>query len=76
LILYLKVAAYADDKLFIATSCCVQAMNNIWYNKIHPAHSTTRSIVGTTLAVLSFGLLAPYTIIYRKETEVRIFFII
>jgi hypothetical protein len=34
--LNLKVAADAEDELFIATPCCVEAMNNIWYDKLHP----------------------------------------
>jgi hypothetical protein len=51
-------------------------MNNIWYNKIHPSYSTTRSEIGMTVGVLSFGLLAPFFITYRQQPEVRIFFII
>ncbi|CAF3804623.1 unnamed protein product [Rotaria sp. Silwood1] len=34
--LYGYVALDAVDKLFIATPCCVQAMNNIWFDKLHP----------------------------------------
>jgi hypothetical protein len=48
-------------------------MNNIWYDKMHPTYLATRSIIGTMLGVLSLGLLAPYSIAYRKETEVIIF---
>jgi len=76
LILYLKIAAHAEAKLFIATTASVQAMNNIWYNKINPSQSTSRNQIAMTLGVFSFGLLAPCFVTYRKEIEVRIFFVI
>lgn len=68
----LKVAAHATDKLFIATSCCVQAMNNIWFDKIHPEQSRTRDEIAMALGVFSLGLLAPIGVTYRQETGVRI----
>ena len=67
-----KVAANAKDKLFIATSCCVQAMNNIWFDKIHPEQSRKRDEIAMTLGIFSLGLLAPISVTYRQEIGVRI----
>ncbi len=67
-----KVASHAADKLFIATPCCVQAMDNIWYNKIHPEVSKKRNEVSMTIGVFSLGLLAPFFVTYRQGKEVGI----
>jgi hypothetical protein len=69
----LKVAADAKDKLFIASPCCVQSMNNIWYDKIHPQQTENIQQVAMAAGVFSLGLLAPITVKYRPE-EVRIYY--
>ena len=66
----LKVAADAKDKLFIATPCCVQAMNNIWYGKIHPQQTRKRNTVSMIVGFFSLGLLAPFVVNYRKGAGV------
>ncbi len=68
----LKVAADAKDKLFIATPCCVQAMNNIWYGKIHPQQKRKRNTVSMIVGFFSLGLLAPFVVNYRKGAGVSI----
>ncbi len=65
-----KVAADADDKLFISTSCCVQALNNIWYDKLNPNQLRKRDQVALIAGFLSLGLLAPVVVKYRSKTEV------
>ncbi|UJR22717.1 hypothetical protein I4U23_025751 [Adineta vaga] len=67
----LQVAAHAEDKLFIATSCCVQAMNNIWFNKIHPDQSRKRDELGLAIGFVSFGLLAPPLVNFRKTPKIK-----
>ena len=69
----LKVAADADDKSFIATPCSVQAMENIWYDKMLP-DNTKSSPLSVILSILTFGLLAPAIITYRQCQLVRINF--
>ncbi|CAF1177771.1 unnamed protein product [Rotaria sp. Silwood1] len=66
----LQVAADAEDKLFIATSCCVQAMNNIWYDKIHAKQSRKRNYFFMGMGFFSSGLLAPFTVTYRTCPKV------
>ncbi|CAF1069123.1 unnamed protein product [Adineta steineri] len=55
----LQVAADAQDKLFIATPCCAQAINNIWCHNIHPKQSNKRKEIAMAIAIFSLGLLAP-----------------
>ncbi|CAF3973574.1 unnamed protein product, partial [Rotaria sordida] len=62
----LQVAADANDKLFIATPCCVQAMNNIWYDKIYPEQSRNRNRISMVIGFFSLGLLAPFVVNYRS----------
>lgn len=69
----MKVAADAKDKLFIATPCCVQAMNNAWYDKTLLDQSLSSALL-TILSILIFGLLAPVIIDYRESHQVRIYF--
>lgn len=69
----LKVAADAGDKLFIATECSVEAMNNIWYDKLHPDQRRKRDILALVLGFITFGLLAPLAVTYREDETVRIY---
>ncbi|CAF4840745.1 unnamed protein product [Rotaria socialis] len=62
----LQVAADAHDKLFIAIPCCVQAMNNIWFDKIYPEQSRKRNNIFMGLGFISLGLLAPCLVNYRN----------
>jgi hypothetical protein len=70
-LIYFKVAADAQDKLFIATPCCVQAMDNIWYDKIFPEKSWMNKFV-IMIGIVTFGLLAPPFVTFRMKEEVRI----
>ncbi|CAF1449983.1 unnamed protein product [Adineta steineri] len=66
----LQIAADAKDKLFIATPCCVQAMNNIWYKNIHHEHSNKRNELAMVIGVFSLGLLAPFFVNYRDPPKI------
>ncbi|CAF1525888.1 unnamed protein product, partial [Adineta steineri] len=66
----LQIAADAKDKLFIATPCCVQAMNNMWYNNIHPEQSKKRNKLAMAIGVFSFGLLAPLWVTFRDPPPI------
>jgi hypothetical protein len=70
-----QVAADAEDKLFTATSCSVQALNSIWYDKLRPEQSRKRDEVALFIGFISFGLLAPVTVAYRQSEEVEIKFL-
>lgn len=69
----LKVAAHAKDKLFIATPCCVQAMDNVWFDKIHPQHMNIEHEISMAVAFFSLGTLAPFVLKYRKEVRIYCF---
>ncbi|CAF4055197.1 unnamed protein product, partial [Adineta steineri] len=66
----LQIAADAKDKLFIATPCCVQAMNNIWYKNIHHEQSNKRNGIAMAIGLFSLGLLAPFFVNYRDPPKI------
>jgi hypothetical protein len=69
--MFLKVAANAADELFIATPCCVHAMDNIWYDKLHPEPTQLRHKFTMFIGFITFGLLAPVFASYRQTKWVR-----
>jgi hypothetical protein len=69
--MYFKVAADARDELFIATPCCVEAINNIWYDKLHPDQTRKRDQLSLFFGFISLGLLAPVIVSYRTTEKVR-----
>ena len=66
-----KIAANADDKRFISHSCCVQAISNVWYDKLYPDQSKKRNRAALIVSFISFGLLAPLFVDYRKVPKVK-----
>ncbi|CAF4129196.1 unnamed protein product, partial [Rotaria sordida] len=68
----LQVAADADDKKFLATQCCVQAMDDIWFDKLPPDQNTYKDQLRNFVGVISLGLLAPVTILYRENKTARL----
>jgi hypothetical protein len=70
--MYLKVAADAEDELFIATPCCVEAMYNIWYDKLHPDQTKKRDKLNLFVGFISLGIVAPSFVSYLEAQEVRI----
>lgn len=69
----LKVAAEAEDQLFISASCCVAAINNTWYDKLHPNQTRKRDILAMFCGLISLGLFAPFSVSYREVKKVRIY---
>jgi hypothetical protein len=71
-LLSLKVAADADDKLFIAQPCCVQAINSAWFDKLHPNQTRIRDQLALFTGVVTCGLAAPLCVDYLQSDTVRI----
>lgn len=71
-LLSLKVAADADDKLFIAVPCCVQAINSAWYDKLHPNQTRIRDKLALFTGIVTCGLAAPLCVDYLEDDKVRI----
>lgn len=68
---HIKVAADAEDQAFIATAACVQAVNNIWYNKLHPDQSSFAHKMALFTGFITLGLMAPFVVSYRQAKKVR-----
>ncbi|CAF4602126.1 unnamed protein product [Rotaria sp. Silwood1] len=67
----LQVASDAQDKLFIAEPASIEAMNNIWYDKLHPEQASYRHRLALFFGIVSLGLLAPVFVKYRESKEAR-----
>ncbi|CAF1229932.1 unnamed protein product [Rotaria sordida] len=67
----LQVASDAQDKSFLSEPTCVQAMNNIWYDKLSPEQTSIRHRWGLLSGIVSLGLLAPFFVTYRESKEKR-----
>ncbi|CAF4549278.1 unnamed protein product, partial [Rotaria sp. Silwood1] len=65
----LQVASDAQDKLFIAEPASIEAMNNIWYDKLHPEQASYRHRLALFFGIVSLGLLAPVFVKYRESKE-------
>jgi transient receptor potential cation channel subfamily M protein 2 len=68
----LKVAANADDELFIARPACVQVMYNVWYDKLSPEQTRIQDRLALLIGFISLGLAAPPFVTYREIKQVRI----
>lgn len=66
----IKVAADAKDRSFVAAPACVEAMDNIWYDKIDPYQTKISRGVARCLSFFSLGLLAPFIVSYRENEQV------
>ncbi|CAF4602097.1 unnamed protein product [Rotaria sp. Silwood1] len=69
----LQVASDAHDKSFIAEPACIQGMNNIWFDKLHPEQKTIMQKLALLAGVISLGFLAPSVVTFRnvdKETVI------
>ena len=66
----IQVAADAKDRSFVAAPACVEAMYNIWYDKIHPNQSRKVDRLTLFLGLISLGLLAPPLVSYREYNQV------
>ncbi|CAF1206439.1 unnamed protein product, partial [Didymodactylos carnosus] len=63
----LQVAVAADSKRFVGQPCCGHTMANIWYDKLQPDQSKKRNKIQLLVGFLTFGLLAPFIVQYRKN---------
>ena len=65
------MAIASKSKLFINTDCFDQILNRIWYKKLSRAEKSSFQYLRYALAFLSFGLLAPWTILYCSAEDVH-----
>ncbi|CAF4758130.1 unnamed protein product, partial [Rotaria sp. Silwood1] len=62
----LQVASDANDKLFISTPSCVEAMRNVLYDKLYPEQTSTKNRGSLFIGFISLGLFASYLVQYRE----------
>ncbi|CAF3424141.1 unnamed protein product [Rotaria sp. Silwood1] len=65
----MQVAISSESKKLVKTACFDQALNQIWYNKLSLTNRQTTAKLLLIPSILTFGLIAPWFISYRKENE-------
>ncbi|CAF0843039.1 unnamed protein product [Adineta steineri] len=61
------VAVAAESKKFLLTVCFDRVMNDAWYDKLDEANRNGAEKPMITLGLFSFGVLAPFYVVFRKQ---------
>ncbi|CAF3831441.1 unnamed protein product [Rotaria sordida] len=64
-----QVAVSAKSKKFLLTACFNRVMNEAWYGKLDEINHNDAEKSMITLGLLSFGVLAPFYVIYRNQQQ-------
>lgn len=65
------MAIASRSKSFINTDCFDQVLNRIWYKKLSRAEKSSFQYLRYAFAFFSFGLLAPWTLLYCSAEDVN-----
>ncbi|CAF4377045.1 unnamed protein product [Rotaria sp. Silwood2] len=65
----MQVAISSENKKLLKTACFDQTLNHIWYNKLSLTNRQTSELLPQISSILTFGLISPRFITYRKENE-------
>ncbi|CAF3987825.1 unnamed protein product [Rotaria magnacalcarata] len=64
-----QVAVSAKSKKFILTACFGRVMSEAWYDKLDEINRNAVEMPMLTIGLLSFGVLAPFYIVYRNQNQ-------
>ncbi|CAF1197338.1 unnamed protein product [Adineta steineri] len=68
----MQIAISSENIQLVGTACFDQTLTQVWYNKLSMRNSQTSTRPLQFLSIITFGLLAPWTIWYReKETNMQ-----
>jgi hypothetical protein len=59
----------AKSKTFLLTACFGRVLNITWYNKLDEINRDYAEKPMITLGLLSFGVLAPFYVLYRNQQQ-------
>ncbi|CAF5098138.1 unnamed protein product, partial [Rotaria sp. Silwood1] len=65
----MQVAISSESKELLKTVCFHQTLNQVWYNKLSLTNRQTTAKLLLIPSILTFGLIAPREVSYRKENE-------
>ena len=63
----LQVADDANSRRFVSHPCCRQAVNSIWYDKLHSDQFHLKYYIGQLVGTWTLGLLAPFFTRFRTN---------
>jgi hypothetical protein len=61
----------AKSKKFLLTACFGRVLNETWYDKLDEINRDYTELPMITLGLLSFGVLAPFYVVYRNQQQER-----
>ncbi|CAF4946964.1 unnamed protein product, partial [Rotaria sp. Silwood1] len=64
-----NVAVSAKSKKFLLTAGFERVMNEAWYDKLDETNHNAAEKPMIILGLLSFGVLAPFYVIYRNQQQ-------
>ncbi|CAF3904829.1 unnamed protein product [Rotaria sordida] len=65
----MQLAISSASSKLIETACYDQTLNQIWFDKLSLSNHQLKAKVSQSLAIISFGLIAPWIVTYRKDTD-------
>ncbi|CAF0954182.1 unnamed protein product [Adineta steineri] len=63
----MQIAISSENIQLVGTACFDQTLTQVWYNKLSMKNNQTLTRPAQLLSIMTFGLLAPVTIPYRKK---------
>ncbi|CAF1153400.1 unnamed protein product [Adineta steineri] len=68
----MQIAISSENIQLVGTACFDQTLTQVWYNKLSIKNNQTTTRPSQFLSIITFGLLAPWLISYRKkETSIQ-----
>ncbi|CAF1116862.1 unnamed protein product, partial [Rotaria sordida] len=65
----MQVAISSESVKLLETACFDQTLNQVWFDKLSLSNQQTSAKLLQIPSILTFGLIAPWVINYRKENE-------
>ncbi|CAF0951970.1 unnamed protein product [Rotaria sp. Silwood1] len=65
----MQLAISSASSKLLETACFDQTLNQVWFDKLSLSNHELKEKVSRSLAILTFGLTAPWSVSYRIETD-------
>ncbi|CAF1480220.1 unnamed protein product, partial [Rotaria sordida] len=65
----MQIAISSESDKLVKTACFHETLNQVWYDKLSLTNSHISAKLLQILSILTFGLIAPWIISYRKENQ-------
>ncbi|CAF3900565.1 unnamed protein product [Rotaria sp. Silwood2] len=65
----MQLAISSASSKLLETACFDQTLNQVWFDKLSLSDHQLKAKASRILAIMTFGLIAPWFVSYRKETD-------